>query len=438
MNLIVVSFEPDEGFMDSFLSIDNVSDEYFDGTKKFNYGSKYNTSAEIQITVIKRNGSDMKLNDFRACAKWLTGARIDSWLDLYAGEDIVYSFLGKFTNLEQYKLDARTVGLRLTFSSISPWAYSAPQTFNCSMQQTIETIQSGLLVKSEPESIYFSHVHDTLYVNDYGYHVSFEYSDNILSIGGWSDELDFNYSNDSLSIEDSTEHQYFGYENGILFPNHLDSTSCFSINSDGVIYIDDLSNITIDNQTDDLYTYIYLDIDYENETGNFLSINNITLNEETKIYNIVHNESISISSKQFIASDIPNKIFGDSFNFIWPRLQPGINEFLVECGGNGIIKFTYRYPMKVGDCTMDIDVYGSGIDCGSCPDNDGSGNMFTGTIAWKDITNTPTTIAGYGITDAYTMNDVDNIVENIEISSGGGDVSINETDLNEMLSNILQ
>lgn len=362
-NLIVVSFEPDEGFTDSFLSMENVSDDYFDRTKKFNYGSRYNTSAEIQITVIKRDGSDMKLNDFRVCAKWLTGARTDSWLDLYVGEDITYSFLGKFTNLEQYKLDARTVGLRLTFSSISPWAYSAPQTFNCSIRQTIESIDSGLLVKPEPEAIYISSANDILYISDYGYHISLDYYDEALSINGWDDELNFDYHNEELLFKDSDNHPYFGHDNGVLFLNNLDPTSCFDINSDGVIYVDKLNSITIDNQTDDLYTYIYLDIDYKNESGNFLAINNTTLSEETKIYNITQNELISISSKQFIISDIPNKIFGDSFNFIWPRLRAGINEFLVECGGNGTIKFTYRYPMKVGDCTIDASASGVNIYC---------------------------------------------------------------------------
>ena len=91
--LIITAFEPDNGFTDSFLSMDNISDDYFDGTKRFDYGSRFNTSAEIQITVIKRDGSDMTLNEFRSCAKWLTGARVDSWLDMYVGGEIAYSFL---------------------------------------------------------------------------------------------------------------------------------------------------------------------------------------------------------------------------------------------------------------------------------------------------------------------------------------------------------
>ena len=127
--LIIVAFEPDNGFKSTFLSMDNISDDYFDGTKRFDYGSKYNTSSAVHITFMKKDGSDIKMNEFRAYAKWLTGARINSWLDMYVGDTIIYSFLGKFLDLEQYKIDGRTVGCRGTFSSVSPWAFSAPQVF---------------------------------------------------------------------------------------------------------------------------------------------------------------------------------------------------------------------------------------------------------------------------------------------------------------------
>ncbi len=378
MNLIVVSFEPDKGFTDSFLAMENISDDYYDNTKKFNYGSKYNTSAEIQITVIKSDGSDMKLKEFRSYAKWLTGARIDSWLDMYAGDKLVYSFLGKFTNMEQYKLDARTVGFRLTFSSVSPWAFSAPQVFNCTIGQLINITNDGVVVKTGQDA------------------------------------------------------SAFGIDNGVLCVSN-DTGNYFNITDDGVVYINNMYQTSIDNKSDDLYTYIYLDIDYKNKNGNYVSIKNTTLGEESLIKNVSENESISISGKQFIISDVPNKLFGDDFNFVWPRLQPGLNNFIIDGNGSGTARFTYRYPMKVGDCTMDVSVYGGGINCGDC-----DAPASYDTVRWKDIVGTPTTIGGYGITDAYTDKEVDEIIENIEVSGGSGSVSIDEENLNQMLSEILQ
>ena len=67
--------------------------------------------------------------------------------------------------------------------------------------------------------------------------------------------------------------------------------------------------------------------------------------------------------------EVINKVFGDNFNFVWPRLVPGINRFTIE--GNvkgsedGTMQFTYRYPMKIGDCAMDTDVRGGSVYCGS-------------------------------------------------------------------------
>lgn len=309
--LIIVAFEPDEGFTDSFLSMDNIADDYYDGTKRFDYGSKYNSSAEIAITVIKKDGSEMKLNEFRSYAKWLTGARINSWLDMYIGNDIVYSFLGKFLNLEQYKLDSRTIGLRLTFSSVSPWAYSSEQHFDYTVEQVLFVDNNGVLNKKTEDSLL-------------------------------------------LSVD----------ENGYLYNNSTYKNNYFSITDTGVAYIDNSIVIQTDNQTDDLYAYINLDINYINGTGSYVSIKNITLDEETIITGMSDHEEITLSAKQFIVSSIPGKIFGDDFNFVWPRLAPGVNKFVVDGSAEGQIYFTYRYPMKVGDCVIDTDIVCNGLDCG--------------------------------------------------------------------------
>ena len=685
---IIVAFEPDNGFKDTFLSMDNISDEYYDGTKRFDYGSKYNTSSEVQITIIKKDGTDMSVKDFRECAKWLTGARINSWLDMcvgeinqqYAGNGVtqqfklldnngsplfglvivnidnqrtqnftydyktgvllldsipsvgstidvtitppIYSFLGKFLNMEHYKLDARTIGCRLTFSSVSPWAYSVPQVFDCITNQSIYLCGTDPIISYDPiETEYTNHIiskkngesnWDTVsYSSGYnivdgiitlvnpkkitldnnGSYESFDYelvetkltnvtisyknttstdyssynwdrvdyadtidtssgkitlidskylllgntSDNSVVLGkyiktGYNDK--FYYIPDNAIIRHATgstsgsHSQYmivdnateisiqkishitsvnpvilgkyihttcdnnyylipsdatlscsidgtyiktssatkitvkeiittltgdvlcktkngtenFGLDGTVLTLSSIDKGSCFGIDSGGAIFVDTSYNTKIDNQSDDLYTYIYLDIDYENTSGDKFFVNNKTLKEETIVAGLSKNEKITLSSKQFIMSDKPNKIFGDTFNFVWPRLAPGVNDLSISAAGTGRAQFTYRYPMKIGDCAMDIDVNGNGIICGNCYGNDDSisGETFTGTISWNKITNKPTTIAGYGIQDAYTINEVDHIVENIEVGDGvviGG--SIDEKELNDMLSNVL-
>jgi hypothetical protein len=380
--LIIAAFDPDNGFMDTFLSMENISDDYYDGTKKFNYSAKYNSVSEIQITLIKKDGSDMTKNEFRNYSRWLTGARTDSWLDMYDGttETMVteyradgtekefklnfpysslivtvngvqtkkytrqcknaefgnipvgtlifddapkkgvviriyetppsYSFLGKITNFEQYKYDARTIGVKLTFSSISPWAFSIPQNFNASIAQALELLDGGIISKAANETP-------------------------------------------------------LGFNNGIVVLDQNDTNLNFNLLDDGTLYVDTTCVINIDNQSDDLYSYIYLDIDYVNTSCDSISIKNDTINEETTINNIGAGEIIALSSKQFIMSytkdqltnkRIPkeSKIFGDDFNFVWPRLIPGENKLLVYGSGTGSVHFTYRYPMKIGDCAIDL------------------------------------------------------------------------------------
>ena len=391
---IIAAFEPDNGFKDTFLGMDQVYEDYYDGTKKFLYGTRYNSTAIINIALIKADGTDWTINDNRKALKWLTGARTASWLDLYQGDKIKYSFLGTVTLPQQYKLDGRVVGISFEFSSITPWAYSSEQVFDRSIEQGLFVADDGTLSAKE------------------------------------------------MSVS----------EDGVLCNSATPGPgACFRVDDDGVVYVQDVIIAQIDNETDDLYSYIYLDIEFLNDSCEYLEVRNETLDEITRVDNLQPKDIIRITNKQFIIAYTQdqitgelvnqNRIFGDSFNFIWPRLTPGINNFVIGGSGNGVVKFTYRYPMKVGDCAMDIDTYGGDVICGSCDDI-----PSYDTVRWKDITGTPTTIEGYGITNAYTedevytKNEVDDKIENIEVGgtgTGGGSVNINEDKLNEMLEDIL-
>lgn len=428
---IIATFEPDSGFTDAFLGMDQVYEDYYDGTKRFLYGMRYNNKATINVTIIKADGSDLTINDNRKVLKWLTGSRIASWLDLYQGDKIKYSFLGTVTNAEQYKLDGRIIGISFEFSSITPWAYSAEQVFDRSIEQGLLVDDDGVLIKQPANEI---------------------------------------------SIDDD----------GVLCNSAVPGPgACFCIDDDGVLYVKNSIVARINNETDDLYSYTYLDMKCINDSCTYLEIQNNTLNEITKVYDLQPKDVIYITSKQFITAYTQdqitgelvnqNRVFGDSFNFVWPRLAPGVNNFAIEGNGNGTVQFSYRYPMKVGDCAMDISTYGGDVICGSCdeiPSYDavrwqditgtptsiegyGITDAYTASeidakmdnisVNWDNVTNTPTTVGGYGIADAYTTSDVYNKTEvdhklsNIEINGGGGSgsVTINEDELNKMLEDIL-
>ena len=362
---IVTSFEPDNGFVDTFLGMDQVSEDYYDGTKKFLYGTRYNNTANISVTMVKADGTDWSLDDNRKTLKWLTGAKTASWLDLYHGDKHIYSFLGTVSSSQQYKLDGRVIGIEFTFTSISPWAYSPELTFDRSISQAL-FLDGSVLVKDP---------------------------------------------SDEISVD----------ENGVLCNSAVPGPGAnFCIDDDGILYVEDTISATIDNETDDLYSYIYLDIEFINESCEYLEIRNETIGETTRVDNLQPGDIINIANKQFITAYTTdqitgervnqNRIFGDDFNFVWPRLAPGVNNIVIDGSGNGTAKFSYRYPMKVGDCAMDISTYGGNAICGDCDDI-----PSYDTVRWQDITGLPTSLGGYGITDAYTKTEVEDIVDNIEI-----------------------
>ena len=349
MGWIIVAFDADEGATDSYLSQEQIYTDSYNGTRRILYGTKWDSVATVTISVVKQSGDDFTEKECRDTYKWLTGNPNATWLDLYNGDSLRYSFSVTTQNVQPYKLDARTVGMVITFESISPWAYSPEQTVPAPFGQALSIDDNGVLVNGNGDFIVDA--------------------------------------------------------NGVL------TGGDFSVGSDGMIYIQNATTFMINNETDDLYSYVWLETTFRSLGSDSLIIKNQTLYNKTngidgctEISGISDNEIIKLSSGQFIISDIPNKIFGNTFNFIWPKLIPGYNEIIVDGSGNGIVEFKYRYPIKIGDCAIDTDVQGGGIECDSMI---GSNTSTTGNIPWSNITDTPTTIGGYGIVDTYTVSEID-------------------------------
>lgn len=295
---IVGHFSPDEGETESYLSQDQIYTDSYNGTKRTLYGTKYNTVANVKITVIKQDGSDFTLGECREAYKWLTGNPEASWMDLYIGDEVKYRLLCTIQDVKPQKMDARTVGLNIYCESLSPWAYSPLITIS----KTLGRI--------------------TFYIN---------------------------------------------------------------------------------NESDDLYTPVYLKTTYTNLENSYLYIDNATLKERTSIDNLSADETIVLDGNMMITSDKPNKVFGNSFNFVWPRLKAGVNKFNVV--GNGNLTFEYYYPIKMGDCAQNINIVRDPI----CDDFN---NIQVDTLPWERISDKPNTLSGYKISDAYTKTEIDSMLKN--------------------------
>ena len=260
--LIIASFDAQNGEYDSFLGMDSVYSKSNTGVR-YDYGAKYNNVATINITMINFDGSDFSVNQFRDVTRWLSGAQKSSWLDLYEGESIAYSFLCKCIDIKQYKMDARTIGVIATFESISPWAYSAAMTI------TKEINNSAAPEVGDP--------------------------------------------------------------------------------------------IEIENLSDENYAYVYPNVTFESASGGSLTIYNHTTNEYTIVQNIQNGELITINNNQMIYSSNNLRIFGDDFNFVWPKFVHGHNT--LSASGVGTLTIAYRYPIKIGDCVINLDTNIDGAMC---------------------------------------------------------------------------
>lgn len=165
----------------------------------------------------------------------------------------------------------------------------------------------------------------------------------------------------------------------------------------------------ISNPSDDLFSDVFLKTTYTNKSGNTLSIENTTTDNVTEVSALASNETIIIDGPMAISSDKPAKSFGNSFNFIFPKIIPGINEIVIK--GTGTITFEYSYPIKIGNVAVDIEELNGAIDCDSNPN---PGVVFLEHPMWENILNKPTTLAGYGITDAYTKTQVDEKIQDLD------------------------
>ena len=260
--LIVAHFDADSGQVDSYLTMEPIYTDTFDGEMRNDFGAKYTDVARPVVTFIESDGSNISPYKVRNVLRWLTGSKDVSFMDICDENGVsVCAYIGRFTDVKLQKLDARTVGIVAYFTSISPFAYSDIK------------------------------------------------------------EVKLNVTEEGTSF-------------------------------------------AIDNDTDDIYNPLYPSIVFanrqaaeENTDKVMLSLQNKTMKNETTFKNLHTNEVVTIDSNFVVYSDNTARIFNDDFNFDFPILAPGTNDFNAVGDGELIIKF--RYPMKLADGLLnDYDISG--------------------------------------------------------------------------------
>ena len=115
----------DSGENPTYQSMEPIYTENYDGTLRHDFGAKRTEVAMPTMTFVESDGSDISPYKIRNVLKWLTGARDVSFMDIMDDTAIpICSYVGRFTDVKLYKIDARVVGVVATFTSTSPFAYS--------------------------------------------------------------------------------------------------------------------------------------------------------------------------------------------------------------------------------------------------------------------------------------------------------------------------
>lgn len=308
MGWVITHFDDgaDVGETDTFLSTSAIYSESYDGTRRQLHGVKYDTVVEAHITVVKQDGTCFGVQDNRDALRWLTGSRQATWMDLYISDEVKYRLLGRVSNVSQYKLDARVIGLIITFESVSPYGYSSLQS--------------------------------------------------------------------------------------------------------GTVDVEERADIDINCDSDDLYAYIPMNVQFTNlAPDGQLEISNSRMRSEKSVISggLAVNETITLSDNMMITSDNTVKTFGNTFNYKFPKLAAGTNHITVK--GIGTFSYEYIAPVKLGNIAIDVN-------SASDPICDSLGTITSEYLDWSRITNTPTTLSGYGVTDVYTKIEVNALVSGINLN----------------------
>jgi hypothetical protein len=128
--------------------------------------------------------------------------------------------------------------------------------------------------------------------------------------------------------------------------------------------------------------------------------------EITEFTNLADFEEITINDNMMVTSNNPVRVFGNSFNFVFPRLKSGTNNLIIE--GWGDIKLTYSYCIKLGDCVTKINAASEPI----CNDK---GEITISTLSWYRLTDIPSTLREHNLSgDVYNKAEIDLKFNNIE------------------------
>lgn len=156
-----LSFELDDGEVNSFLTREAVASESYRGEFKRIHQMKYTETFTPKFTFIKEDFGDFTTEEIRKVLRWLTGGSNASFLTVYKDDSNVVHFeiLGAFSNVSLYKLgNGRCVGFVAEFESNAPFAFSQLQTVTKTITGTTDNTFNIVVDSDEEETAIYPRI----------------------------------------------------------------------------------------------------------------------------------------------------------------------------------------------------------------------------------------------------------------------------------------
>jgi hypothetical protein len=304
-----IAFDSDSGETETHLSRDARVSEAYNGTLKRAHSYRWNESFTFTITFVKQNYGEFTPEENRKILRWLTGSPNASFVDIYKddSEVVVWSALGNWTNVSQYKLaNNRIVGYVAEWESLTPWALSPLKTVTQDVSDPRHSTITINVNTDEPQSPVYPRI--TINQNSVTCVVQVDHA--LKDTEEWLENTVYYY--------DVDKKYYWMDAEGI---RHISDINTSGFDTTSVV----ITNTYVDN-LDVLHQF------------------------SSKVKNNIKGETVVLDGANRVVSSsrLDGRIFGDDFiNWTWLPLCEGKNELSVI--GNCTITIEWREPIKTGE-----------------------------------------------------------------------------------------
>lgn len=318
-----LSFESDDGEVNSFLTREAVASESYRGEFKRIHQMKYTETFTPKFTLIKEGFGDFTTEEIRKVLRWLTGGSNASFLTVYKNDsnEVHFEVLGAFSNVSLYKLgNGRCVGFVAEFESSHPYAFSPLYTYSRSVSNPANQKFTIDIDTDEIERAIYPRV--TIQQNN----SVIVYVDHPMIVNGiW---VDTDYIDGTVYYYEEAQNPD-GTTGAYYYNQHINESIIATVSYD--------NPVTTNTKTSVIVKSVNIDEDGQVRTS-YLRIKNNTAGETI----------VLDGANKVVSSSNTKRVFGNDFmDWAWLPIYNGKNEITVI--GNCNITIEYREIRKIGE-----------------------------------------------------------------------------------------